>query len=273
MTARARAKRALGALIGGSRAEFVSMGVQDRWSWSKYRALPCGRKSAAHLKALHNTRAGRCFVIGNGPSLNKQNLALLRGEVTLALNRGYLLSERIGAPPTYLVAVNRYVIEQFGDAILDTPTLKFISWNARGSVPCRDDVVFVRQRLRPAFYGDLHREGVWEGATVTFVALQLAYHLGFHEVILIGVDHVFATRGSPNELVTSRAEDPNHFDGSYFGPGVRWQLPDLATSEIGYRMAAQAYVRDGRRVLNATAGGALEVFPRVDFASQVGQTD
>jgi hypothetical protein len=42
---------------------------------------------------------------------------------------------------------------------------------------------------------------------VTYVALQLAFHLGFQEVIMVGVDHSFSTQGAPNTLVTSTSQD------------------------------------------------------------------
>jgi len=111
---------------------------------------------------------------------------------------------------------------------------------------------------------------VWEGATVTNVCLQLAYHMGFKEVILIGVDHSFATKGKPNTTVQSEGDDPNHFSAAYFGKGFRWQLPDLETSEMGYRMARQAYERAGRRVLDATIGGKLDIFEKVDYLGLFG---
>jgi hypothetical protein len=106
---------------------------------------------------------------------------------------------------------------------------------------------------------------VWEGATVTNVALQIAFHMGFEQVILIGVDHNFTTKGPANKTVTSQGDDPNHFSPAYFGKGFRWQLPDLETSEIGYRLAKQAYETAGRKVVDATVGGKLSVFPKVEF--------
>jgi hypothetical protein len=104
------------------------------------------------------------------------------------------------------------------------------------------------------------------------VTLQLAYHMGFSEVILIGVDHSFATKGTPHQLVTSTGDDPNHFDPSYFGKGFRWQLPDLQTSEIAYRMARDAYASDGRSVIDATVNGRLHVFPKAHFAELFGRS-
>jgi hypothetical protein len=106
---------------------------------------------------------------------------------------------------------------------------------------------------------------LWEGATVTFVAMQLAYFMGFKQVILIGVDHNFTSTGKPNTTVVSTGADPNHFHPGYFGKGFRWQLPDLETSEIAYRMAKSAYEKNGREILDATIGGKLTVFPKVNF--------
>ena len=106
---------------------------------------------------------------------------------------------------------------------------------------------------------------VFEGSTVTYVALQLAYHMGFEEVILIGVDHAFTSQGRPNATVISEGSDPDHFSPLYFGKGFRWQLPDLAGSERAYRLAKRAFESDGRRVLDATVGGKLQVFPKVDY--------
>jgi hypothetical protein len=106
---------------------------------------------------------------------------------------------------------------------------------------------------------------VWEGATVTNVALQLAFYMGFAQVILIGIDHNFANKGKANQTVVSEGDDPNHFSPSYFGKGFRWQLPDLDTSEIGYSLARNAYRKAGREVLDATVNGKLMIFPKVDY--------
>ena len=108
---------------------------------------------------------------------------------------------------------------------------------------------------------------LFEGFTVTFVALQLAFYMGFSKVILIGVDHNFTTQGPANTTITSQGDDPNHFSPDYFGKGFRWQLPDLPGSERAYRLAKQGYETAGRQVVDATVGGKLAVFPKVDYAS------
>ena len=91
--------------------------------------------------------------------------------------------------------------------------------------------------------------------------------MGFKEAILIGVDHNFETKGKANTTVVSEGDDPNHFHPGYFGKGFRWQLPDLEMSEVGYQMAKEAFEKDGRKVLDATVGGKLTIFEKVDFNS------
>jgi hypothetical protein len=108
---------------------------------------------------------------------------------------------------------------------------------------------------------------LWEGATVTYVAMQMAYFMGFEEVILIGVDHNFKETGRPNQTVVSQGADRSHFDARYFGKDFRWQLPDLETSEFAYILAREAYAAAGRRILDATVGGKLDVFPKTTYES------
>ena len=91
--------------------------------------------------------------------------------------------------------------------------------------------------------------------------------MGFEQVILIGVDHNSSVPGKPNTTIVSQGDDPNHFNPAYFGKGFRWQLPDFETSEIGYRLARQAYESAGRQLLDATIGGKLAIFPKVDYLS------
>jgi hypothetical protein len=246
---------------------FRSWRVEEELSLS-YRYSREGRRSRRAIERLRNSASGRCVVIGNGPSLNEMELSVLKDVPTFGLNRGYLLFERIGGPTTYLVSVNRYVLEQSTDEMLTSPCPKFFNWRHRRYVPNgRDDVIYINTSHAPGFSTDIAGMGLWEGATVTFVAMQLAYHMGYREVVLIGVDHSFSTQGPAHQLVTSAGDDPNHFDKGYFGAGYRWQLPDLEMSERAYSMAKAAFEAAGGRVLDATVDGKLTIFPKADFAA------
>ena len=256
-------------VVGDQRAGRISYVYRDRVQPASdmfsYLVDPRGRRSRQRLDEMRDAHVGeRCFIIGNGPSIGGMDLSVLRDEFTFGLNRGYLLFDRIGAPTTFLVAVNRYVVEQFARDLIDAGSTTFISWRSRRWIPAESGVTFIRRSRLFTFSTDITK-GAWEGATVTFVALQLAFHMGFEQVILIGVDHSFATSGPANRLVMANEPDPNHFDPTYFGPGVKWQLPDLKTSEIAYQLAHDAYVAAGRAVIDATIGGNLTVFPKARF--------
>ncbi len=213
----------------------------------------------------------RAFIIGNGPSLNQTDLSKLRGEFTFGLNRIFLMFPTLGFQTSCLVSVNDLVIEQSLSEITVLPIPTFLSWRSHRffSQPASTRVspIFLYTTYEsPKFATDV-RGRLWEGATVTYVALQLAYFMGFQQVVLVGVDHNFASKGQANKTVVSQGDDPNHFSPAYFGKGFRWQLPDLDTSEIGYCLARDAYRRDGREVLDATIGGKLTVFPKVEYRS------
>ncbi len=230
---------------------------------------PWRRRSRIRMTKYHNIHRGeRCFIIGNGPSLKQTDLTKLKGEYTFGLNRIYLLFPELGFTTNYFVSINDLVIEQCAEEIAALPIPKFLAWHSnRHFQRFPDDMIFLYTTYTgPRFAKDMAGR-VWEGATVTNVALQLAFYMGFEKVILIGVDHNFASKGDANKTVVSSGDDPNHFDPRYFGKGFRWQLPDLDTSEIGYNLARKAYQKAGREVVDATIGGKLTIFPKVDYNS------
>jgi Protein of unknown function DUF115 len=221
------------------------------------------------MRALRNTHAGeRCFIIGNGPSLRRTDLTKVKGEFTFGLNRIYLIFSELGFATSCLVSVNELVLEQCVSEMkaLDLP--KYLTWRSRHWFADDLQAVFVDTDFTgPEDFSRNASGRIFEGFTVTYVALQLAFYMGFSDVILIGVDHNFTTQGPANQAVVSQGDDPNHFSPNYFGAGFKWQLPDLEGSERAYRLARHAFESDGRRVLDATVDGKLTIFPKVDYNS------
>ena len=225
------------------------------------------RRSVARIESFRNKHQGeRCFILGNGPSLMHTDLSLLRNEITFGMNRIYLLFPQIGFPTTYYLAINTLVIEQCAKEIMALDVPRFVSWRGRKWLRRDPDIVYLDTDYTPppTFSPDVSGR-VFEGSTVTYAALQLSFHMGFEEVILVGVDHSFTTKGKPNVTVVSDGEDSNHFSAEYFGKGFRWQLPDLEASEQAYLMAREAFETCGRRVLDATIGGKLDIFPKIQL--------
>jgi len=228
---------------------------------------PWRSQSRKNLGNFHNIHSGkRCFILGNGPSLKNTDLSKLRNEFTFGMNRIYLAFDDLGFETSYYVSVNDLVIEQCADDIMNLKLPRFVSWRAGKKWLSQQENLFFLYTTytEPKFAKDI-RNRLWESATVTYVALQVAFYMGFQEAILIGVDHNFETKGKANTTIVSQGDDPNHFHPGYFGKGFRWQLPDLDMSEIGYQMAKEAFEKDGRKVLDATIGGKLMIFEKVDY--------
>lgn len=229
---------------------------------TRQKALAESNLRLAEFKDKHRGR--RCVIIGNGPSLNKMDLSFLKNEITFGMNRIYLLFDKWNFVPTYYVSVNPLVIEQSVEQIRQIAAPRFLTLEGLPFTGTADQNIFIQRRPGGAHFSDDPRKGCW-WPTVTYAAMQLAYFMGFSEVILIGVDHYFKTKGDANKEIVSAGLDQDHFHPDYFGKGIRWNLPDLEKSEMAYRLAKQAFEATGRRIIDATVDGHLTIFPKADY--------
>jgi hypothetical protein len=236
-----------------------------------WKFLPSARENRERIKNYQGIHKGeRCFIVANGPSLLKTDLDFLKNEITFGMNRIYLHFSETSFRPTYYVAVNELVLEQFASEIsrLDMP--KFVNWNQRSFFDVHDPkFVFLKSKLvlSDSFQDDITQPLVF-GGTVTFVALQIAYYMGFQKVILVGLDHKYAEKGLPNQTEKrTDDQDISHFNPNYFPKGIRWQLPDLLRSEIAYGIALKAFETDGREIVDATVHGNCPIFQKMDYLS------
>lgn len=237
---------------------------------------PAARENKDRIRNFKDIHKGqRCFIVANGPSLRRTNLDRLSNEVSFGLNRIYLQFPETGYRPTYYAAMNELVLEQFSGEISGLKLPRFLNWNRRSLFDTGDrSIIYLKSRMviRDSFQHDLTRPLV-VGGTVTFVALQLAYYMGFHTVILVGLDHQYNEKGAPSGTETRTAErDESHFHPGYFPKGIKWQLPDLVRSEVDFQIARDAFEADGRVILDATIGGKCPVFNKVDFSSLFAET-
>lgn len=220
------------------------------------------RKKIKGIKGIYKDK--KVVILCNGPSLNHVDFDLLKNSdvITIGLNKINLLFEKTEFRPDFIVAVNKLVIEQNKDFFETTKIPLILDSYASSIIKKNNNAMFIHSLLfQLKFAGDIS-SSVCQGYTVTYVALQIAYHMGFKEVALVGCDHNFETKGSANMTVESGDVDPNHFSDKYFSGGVKWQLPDILGSEIHYKMAKEYFENDNRTIFNCTEGGKLEIFER-----------
>lgn len=232
---------------------------------------------------LHGRHAGRrCFILGNGPSLNRIDLAKLQGEISFGVNSIFLMTQTNGFLPTYYVVEDNLVFTENQQAIdAYAGVTKILPKVYAEKLACRDecfvfdmDTSFYNRR-DPARYAvpQFNREGearFYCGQSVTFINMQLAYYMGFEQVVLVGMDFSYTKPPSHDQQgnhIHSHGDDPNHFNKDYFGKGKTWKDPRLGRVLRSYMRAKFEFESVGRSIVNATPGGELELFPRVAFES------
>lgn len=235
------------------------------WMRLRWDIQPCAWTSRRKLLRWKNRFPGqKAIVLCNGPSLNKVDFDLLlkRGTFTFGLNKVNLIFDRTDFRPSVIVAVNSFVVEQNAAFWAQTDIPLFLDSRVKRKVNFRSNVHFLHIARGPGQFARDCSISVVEGATVTYIAMQLAFHMGFRLLALVGCDHSFATKGAANTVVISASEDRDHFDPRYFSGGLKWQLPDLLGSELNYQTAGEIFEHHGGKIINCTEGGKLELFER-----------
>lgn len=205
--------------------------------------------SFEHLRDVHDGEIA--IIIGNGLSLKTVPLSFLQKYPSFGANRISLLD---GFTPTYYVCINALVVQQNTEEINRIQSIKFVR---AGMI--KDCYQLHVCNCDNKIFSYTPYRCLYEGNTVTYVSMQLAYFMGFTTVLLVGCDHRFIQDGVPNQELLMTGDDPNHFSPEYF-KGQRWLCADLTRSAEAYQVAKEAYEKDYRRIINLTEGSDLTVF-------------
>ena len=231
----------------------------------------------------------RCFILGNGPSLAQHDLNLLKNEFTIGSNG--ILNNKTPSSfiPSFTVLEDSKAALHFCTAFQsDEQSVKFISRNNSYLFHKSDTIYFFNplyfenekdwtENVRFSF--DFN-EYVYVGYTVNYIALQLAFYLGFKTVYLLGVDHTYGKEFDQKHLnnqgksIQITAEDllllkNSHFNSQYSNLkiGSSFNIPSWDKQRENYQMADVVFKRSERTIINCTPQSALDIFPYQSFES------
>lgn len=199
-------------------------------------------------------RGQRCVIVDSDANLDGMDLSLLSDEVTFGVDQVGLGAGVQGLSITYYVSVSPPVLEQSGQEIAELTCPKFVSVAGYPHVKADETLMFLGWKPYWEFSEDASR-GVCQDHSSAYAAMQIAFYMGFGEVVFVGGESRSCEGGA----------DPVLRGGPYVAPGVARR----DTSEIAFRMAQVCFDRSGRRVLDATLNGNLSVFPKVDYAQHL----
>lgn len=203
----------------------------------------------------------QCVIICNGPSLNDIDPEFLNQNWTFGLNSIFLKKDI--NPTSYYVAINPLVVQQFSEQINSYKPLTGMKYIRKDKAHLIDGCVPIKSVGFPCFR-DKPFGGLYEGYTVTYVAIQLAVWLGFKKILFVGLDHSYTFNGPANHQSKWEGDDVNHFDKNYF-KNMQWHTPDLFHSRESYKMARKYCDNHGIFLANLSTKTMLDVFPRDDY--------
>ncbi len=241
--------------------------------------IPSNRDDLRLLALKLRRKRRRCFIIGNGPSLNAGDLDLIAGEDSMACNRIYLIYPHTKWRPKYYFAVDPKVIKGIGGEIPMNAEITYVAAHV-----C---VKFMPRQLRPIMFRELYSNGGLSGSSSEgdvsglfhfsknslcgieggwaslYSALQLAYWLGYKEVVMLGVDHSFPKSVSqdPSHYIPDPSAQ-SHFADGYIQSGHRLDVPNLEMTTAAFKKAWMVYKASGRHLVNASRVTNLEGVPR-----------
>lgn len=225
-----------------------------------------GKKKYNAIKAFKNKHLGeRCFIVATGPSITKEDLEKIQDEYTFSMNSMCLLADKNEWRPTYYGVQDLEVFKKLKDVILrskietvflaqylkkqfDVPK-EWVGYPQNSAYHAYD--CYFRKKYYAKFSSDCS-DVVYDGYSITYALIQIAAYMGFKKIYLLGCDCNYDPDPKRRHFIEHGVDDP-----TYMEAGKRMIC--------AYQQAKKAGEKQGFEIFNATRGGKLEVFPRVDL--------
>lgn len=236
------------------------------------------------FKGIHKNE--RLFILCSGPSIQKMDLTVLKSEITMAVHSFYLHKDISVIQPTYYCNAqweyNEKITEEVIEAYLRDlkkhvgKSQYFFSVKEKRII---DRIqMFAPEEVHYYCYGkdsSLYEEvdlcqGIMPVHSVPVICIQLAIYMGFKEIYLLGTEHDFLTTKKyayfydRKQSVTGDTDITTDVDSNLV---MKFSdaLADAYALWENYKAVKRIAEQNDIKIYNATVGGALDVFPRVDY--------
>ena len=221
-----------------------------------------GKKYEKLLNYKNRHQGKRCFIIATGPSLTMKDLESLKNEYTISMNSICRLYNQTDWRPTYYAIQDKYVFDKMQDTIRQYKEIPvFISDNIprkykreKEWIEFPTDTMYHSYDMKigkyHAKFSDDCYDIVYDGYSIAYSCVELAVYMGFKEIYLLGADCTYM--GEKEHFVDSGVEDRSR----------KFATPKLI---VGYQEAKKYADAHNIKICNATRGGVLEVFPRINL--------
>jgi hypothetical protein len=223
----------------------------------------------------------RCFVLGNGPSLKRQDLSAIVNEVTFVTNSFYLhpLVGETWQPTYYFLSDPQYfdgsldLSEMTAIASRITTAPFFVPFYAHKVL--QDSQVLPLDRTYYVAAGGERLDRVQKKPdfttvtpgmqTVVQLAMMAAMYMGCSTIYLMGLDHDWLSHFGEEVHFYGEHEADDQPDG-HVGQWTYLSLMEAMTMMWQhYLMLSRIARNEGIKIINCTGGGFLDVFERANY--------
>lgn len=230
------------------------------------------------LRSLENKHLNeRCFIVATGPSLRIEDVEKLSNEFTFSVNSIFLIGDKTKWRSTYYLCLDeqhmKKMLDNYGDKI-DSVSKDYKFFNANSKKEIEEyrnkgnklenyaylnisrvnELRYVNSKKPFFFFRKNPLCGIYNSGTVTNSAIIMAMWMGFKEIYLLGTDcnysgkirHVEKDWNEDNMSITEK------------------ELIELRMKN-GFAEISREAKKMGVKIYNATRGGMLEDFERIDF--------
>lgn len=256
----------------------ITIAVVDIISLMCYHLTGTSARNKAKLASLKDKYQGRrCFVVCNGPSLRAEDLTKIHenGDISMGMNMVANVYDKTPWRPTFYSATDDCVFDPKNRELVENAECGIKLYEAERFLKTRNakgNLLFLRfngsEKLldEPEFAIDATKKLPSIG-TSTYSLTEFMIYTGCKEIYIIGCDNSFAANLHRDGTITYNDAGQNHFYAkdkdflSQVKPIEIWKL------DVAFEHMAKWAKENNVKIYNATRGGRLEAFPRVDFDS------
>lgn len=236
------------------------------------------KKNGYRLLKLQNAYAGkRCFIICNGPSLDADDLTKIyeNGDVSIGMNTIAKIYDKTPWRPTFLsvtddiifAKMHRKMVEECESGVKIYDATRYLqSKKAKGEKVYLTFDESIELLDKPKFDTDVFHKLPSIG-TSTYSIIEFVTFLGCKEIYIIGCDMSYSINKNRDGSITYNESGKNHFFAKEEDALVLTnQKPvEIWKLQVAFDSAARFAKEYNLKIYNATRGGYLESFTRVNF--------
>lgn len=229
----------------------------------------------------------RCFIVGTGPSLKKNNIKSLRDEIVLSTG-WFSMHMEFQYLKNVIHCVSDPAMWRYRDSV--DPLIyqcmrtnknvnyfmesSFLSCNKRHRYFPEDNVYYISfidgDRKANIIETDISQPIQIAGTVIQDIMLPVAFYIGCSEIYLIGCDCDLKLDSHPDwsnsHFYSTELVNHIHKQHMLYGcQGIKMSGKDSIENQ--YIKFKDFFEKHNKKIYNATYGGKLEVYERVDYDS------